>query len=198
MLNFENAQKRENLGMELYDKIISIVDFNLIYCLVPMVLTLILVKLIYKNRFPTKKALNVIRWIIIGYTVITLVHFIVGISLNPDEFAFTNRATGPYKFAYWFMLLCVTVLPFTLLFKKLASKYWYVLIIAFLIKVGVYFERFVIVTTSMHRDYAQENGSSELMDLAAYGISVFLIQGLIIAIILLGILKLIERKKSSR
>ena len=182
--------------MELYDKILSIVDSNLIYCLVPMVLTLILVRVIYKNKFPTKKALNIIRWIIIGYTVITIVHFIVGIIVKPDEFAFTNRATGRYKFAYWFMLLCVTLFPLTLLFKKLASKYWYVLIIAFLMNVGVYFERFVIVTTSMHRDYAAENGSSKLMDLATYGTSVYFIQGLIIALILLGILKLLERVKT--
>lgn len=183
--------------MELYDKIIRIVDSNLTYCLVPMVLTLILVKVIYKNRFPTKKALNIISWIIIGYSVITLVYFILGISLNSDNFAFTNRATGPYKFAYWFMLFCVTVLPFTLLIKKLSSKYWYVLLIAFFIKIGVYFERFVILTTSIHRDYAQENGSSDLMASTAYGILVFFIQGFIIAVLLLLLLKRIERKKTA-
>lgn len=181
--------------MELYDWIINIVDVNLIYCLVPIILTLILIRVLFKNRFPTKKALNLVRWIIIGYTFITLIHFIIGISIYPEDFAFTNRATGPYKFAYWFMLLCGTVLPFTLFIKKLASKFGYVLLIAFLIKVGVYFERFVIITTSLHRDYVPDSRMSSFSDLPTYGISIFFLQGFIIGVLMVGILEIIEQKK---
>jgi hypothetical protein len=181
--------------MELYNKIISIVDSNLIYCLVPMILALILIRLIFKDRFPTKKALNLIRWIIIGYTIITLMYFIIGMLFYSEDYAFTNRATGPYKYAYWLMLISATVLPFTLLIKKLSTKFWYVLLIAFFMKVGVYFERFVIITTSFHRDYAPNVGMTNITESLIYGLSVFFIQGFIISVILIGILKMIERKK---
>ena len=181
--------------MELYNRIISIVDSNLIYCLVPMVLTLLIIRLIFKDRFNTKKALNIIRWIIIGYTIITLIYFIIGILYYSEDFAFTNRATGPYKYAYWLMLISASILPFTLLIKKLSTKFWYVLLIAFFMKVGVYFERFVIITTSFHRDYEPNSGMTNITVSLIYGLSVFFIQGFIISLIVIGILKMIERKK---
>ncbi len=181
--------------MELYNRIIGIVDSNLIYCLVPIILSLLLTRLIFKGRFQTKKALNIIRWIIIGYTIVTLIYFVIGISFYSEDYAFTNRATGPYKYAYWLMLISATILPFTLLIKKLATNFWYVLLIAFFMKVGVYFERFVIITTSFHRDYAPNGGITNITESLIYGLLVFFIQGFIISVIIIGILKMIERKK---
>jgi hypothetical protein len=86
--------------MEIYKRIIEIVDANLIYCLIPIILTLILVELIFKNRFETKKVLNLIRWTIIIYAIITWSITLIGMALHPEESAFINRATGPYKIAY--------------------------------------------------------------------------------------------------
>lgn len=181
--------------MEVYNRIISLVDSNLIYCLVPMILALILIRLIFKDKYPTKKALNLIRWTIIGYTIVTLLYFLIGMSFYSEDFAFTNRATGPYKYMYWFMLLCTSVLPFTLLNKKISSSFWYVLLIAFFMKVGVYFERFVLLTPSVHRDYVPNGRMTNITDSLIYGISVFFLQGFIISLLILGILKIIERKK---
>jgi hypothetical protein len=61
---------------------------------------LILIEFIFKNRFPTKKALHLVRWMIVGYSVIILLHFVLGISINSEDFAFIKRTTGPYKFVY--------------------------------------------------------------------------------------------------
>ena len=104
--------------MELYKRIIEIIDANLIFCLIPIILTLILVELFFKNRFETKKTLNLICWTIIIYTIITWTFYLIGMALNPEEYAFINRATGPYAITYWLMFLSALILPFTLLIKN--------------------------------------------------------------------------------
>ena len=190
--------------MDIYKRIIEIIDANLIFCLIPIILTLILVKLIFKNRFETKKVLNLIRWTIIIYTLITWTFYLIGMvtTENPEEYAFLNRATGPYAWAYWIMFLSALILPLTLIIKKLASKFWYVLLVAFGMKSGMYFERFVIIVTSFHRDYLPNNVNTEfdnrnveLIDLFSFGIGMTFLQGIIITIFTLGIFEIIKRKK---
>ncbi|QXP59481.1 hypothetical protein [Olleya sp. HaHaR_3_96] len=121
---------------------------------------------------------------------------------KPNEYAFINRATGPYAWAYWLMFLSALCLPFTLFIKKLASKYWYVILVAFGMKIGMYFERFVIITTSFHRDYLPNHENSELgnknielIDLFAFGIGMLFLQGIIITIVTLIIFELLKREK---
>ncbi|PIB38356.1 polysulfide reductase NrfD [Maribacter sp. 4G9] len=184
--------------MELYERIIEIVDANLIYCLIPIILILMLVNLIFKNRFETKKALNLIRWTIIAYTLITFIVYLIGMvtAENPNEYAFINRATGPYAWAYWLMFLGALILPLTLFIEKLASKFWYVLLVAFGMKSGMYLERFVIIITSFHRDYGTESWNTGLMESASYGIGIFFLQGLVIVMLTLGIFEIMKRKKT--
>ena len=179
--------------MELAKTILNIIDTNIILCLIPMILSLLLVHLFFKNRFQTKKALNVIYWIILSYTISTILYSIIGIIFYPDEFAFVNRATGPYKLFYWFMMLSATVFPLTLIIKKFRTKFLYVLAVAFFMKSGAYFERFVIIVTSLHRDYAEGHEFSDLFFL----LSILMLQGFLLAIILLGILEIVERKKKN-
>ncbi len=188
--------------MDIYKRIIEIIDANLIYCLVPMILTLILVELFFKNRFETKKTLNLICGTIIVYTAITWTFYLIGMAMSPNEYAFINRATGPYAFAYWIMFLSALILPFTLLIKRLASKFWYVILVAFGMKIGMYFERFVIIVISFHRDYLPYNGNSELenrnielIDIFSFGIGMIFLQGIIITILTLGMFEIIKRKK---
>jgi hypothetical protein len=178
--------------MELFKKIIEIVDANLIHCLIPIILTLVLVELIFKNQFETKKVLNLIRWTIIIYTIVIYTFYLIGMAMNPNKHAFINRAIGPYAWAYWIMLLSAIILPLTLLIKKLASKFWYVLLVAFGMKSGMYFERFVIITTSFHRDY--QNGNAGLIESISYGIGIFFIQGIIIVMLTLGTFEIIKKK----
>lgn len=184
--------------MELYKRIIEIVDANLILCLIPIILILMVVELIFKNRFETKKALNLIRWTIIIYTIITWTFYLIGMATteNLDEYAFINRATGPYAWAYWIMFLGALILPLTLFIRKLASKFWYVLLVAFGMKSGMYFERFVIILTSFHRDYGTEYWNTGLMESASHGIGIFFLQGLVIVMLTLGIFEIIKRKKT--
>lgn len=180
--------------MELYHRIIDLIDANLIFCLIPIILTLVAAEVFFKNRFETQKALQLICWIIISYTLVTFAFYLVSMFINPEEHAFVTRATGPYAWAYWIMLLGALILPFTLFIKKLARKFLYVLVVAFAMKSGMYFERFVILVTSYHRDAITENEANSLLDSFTYNIGVLSLQGFLIAITLLGIFEIVKLK----
>jgi molybdopterin-containing oxidoreductase family membrane subunit len=73
---------------------------------------------------------------------------------NPDErFMFVNRATGPYAWAFWTMVLCNVAMPQLLWARRVRTSPAALLPIAILINVGMWFERFVIIVTSLHRGF---------------------------------------------
>jgi hypothetical protein len=181
--------------MKLYERIIEIVDANFIHCLIPIILTLILAEFLFKKRFETKKVLNLICKFIILYSIITWTYSLIGMIFYPEKFAFIQRATGPYKWAYWIMFLSALILPFTLFIKKIASNFYYVIFVAIFMKIGFYFERFVIIVTSYHRDYGEEIRNVEFIDSFTFGVIMLFIQGIIIAIILLGIFEILKKKR---
>lgn len=182
--------------MEVYKQLISIIDTNLIYYLTPMILTLMQINVGFKNRFATHKALYIIRWIIIVYTIIMVLHLIIGSIFYPTDSSFINRATGPYKVTFWILFLFSTLLPFKLLLKKLVAFFWYVLLVEFLIKTGAYFERFVIITTSLHRDYLPPNNTPSSFNFPFIELSLIVLQGVLMGILLLGIFTFRNRKSS--
>src|SRR5262249_45785337 len=64
-----------------------------------------------------------------------------------------NRLTGPYAPVYWALLACNIVTPQLLWFKKIRSTPWILWFIAMVVNAGMWLERFVIVITSLHRDF---------------------------------------------
>ncbi len=70
-----------------------------------------------------------------------------------EEFAFLNRAFGPFGWSYGIMVSCNVLVPQLLWFRKVRSNLWMVFPISILINVGMWFERFVIIVTSLHRDF---------------------------------------------
>jgi hypothetical protein len=182
--------------MELTKRIIELIDANLIFCLIPMILSLMLIELLFINRFETRQVLYLIRWIIIFYTLIIWILYLTDMALFPENYTFFERATGPYKAVYWLMIVFALLIPFTLLFKKLASKFWYVLLVAFAMKIGFYFEHFVIITTSFHADYQTQEGNTETLNSFTFGIGMLFLQGIIITVLSLGVIELIKRKKA--
>jgi len=80
--------------------------------------------------------------------------FIAWYSGNRYEWAaFVNRATGPYAWAYWTMIGCNVGVPQFLWWRQVRRKPWMLFLICLAITVGMWFERFVIIVTSLHRDY---------------------------------------------
>jgi len=89
----------------------------------------------------------------VGYAY-AMEFFIAWYAGNPIEmFAFINRATGPYAWAYWIMVSCNVIIPQLFWFKKVRHNILVIWIIAVLVNVGMWFERFVIIVTSLTRDF---------------------------------------------
>jgi len=70
-----------------------------------------------------------------------------------EEFLTLNRAFGPYAFLFWLMLLCNVVIPQALWSRRVRTNVFMLFIISILINVGMWVERFVIVVTSLSRDF---------------------------------------------
>jgi len=80
--------------------------------------------------------------------------FIAWYSGNQFElFAFTNRATGPYAWAYWIMVSCNVLSPQVFWWKKARTSIPILFAVSIFVNIGMWFERFVIVITSQHRDF---------------------------------------------
>ncbi|NVB36526.1 polysulfide reductase NrfD [Pseudenhygromyxa sp. WMMC2535] len=80
--------------------------------------------------------------------------FIAWYSGNPYEsFAFVNRAFGPYAWAYWIMISCNVISPQLVWFKKIRRSPKALFVLSIFVNIGMWFERFVITVTSLHRDF---------------------------------------------
>ncbi|HWE96756.1 MAG TPA: NrfD/PsrC family molybdoenzyme membrane anchor subunit [Tepidisphaeraceae bacterium] len=70
-----------------------------------------------------------------------------------ERFAFYNRAFGPYAWSFWVMIFCNVVAPQFLWVKKFRTNLLIVFIIATFANIGMWFERFEIIITSLTRDF---------------------------------------------
>lgn len=126
-----------------------------------MVLTLMIV---------TRKLFKLEDYITIGHIelmniVIIVTGSIVGIAyiteffiawysgVPGEQYAFLNRATGPYWWAYATMMTANVISPQLFWVKKIRTSIVSTFIISIIVNIGMWFERFVIVVTSLHRDY---------------------------------------------
>jgi molybdopterin-containing oxidoreductase family membrane subunit len=70
-----------------------------------------------------------------------------------EGFTFVNRLFGPYAWAYWTMISCNVIFPQLFWFKNVRTNVWATLLIGMIVNVGMWFERFVIICTSLARDF---------------------------------------------
>jgi len=64
-----------------------------------------------------------------------------------------NRLFGPYAPLFWSLLLCNVVVPQLLWLERIRSNVLALFIIAIVVNIGMWLERFIIVVTSLHRDF---------------------------------------------
>jgi Ni/Fe-hydrogenase subunit HybB-like protein len=96
---------------------------------------------------------------IVGYAY-GMEFFIAWYSGNPYErYAFINRAFGTYAWAYWIMISCNVLSPQFFWFKRIRTNMLLVWILSIVVNIGMWFERFVIVVISLHRDFVPSNWS---------------------------------------
>ncbi|MBN1339897.1 MAG: polysulfide reductase NrfD [Bacteroidales bacterium] len=70
---------------------------------------------------------------------------------------FHNRIRGDYTFAFWAMVTCNAIIPQLFWFKKVRKNLTLVFIISIIINIGMWFERFVIIVTSLSKDFLPSN-----------------------------------------
>jgi Ni/Fe-hydrogenase subunit HybB-like protein len=70
-----------------------------------------------------------------------------------DKFMVLNRWFGPYAFFYWMLISCNIVLPQMMWFKKVRMNVLVLFVISLIVNIGMWLERFIIVVTSLHRDF---------------------------------------------
>jgi molybdopterin-containing oxidoreductase family membrane subunit len=97
---------------------------------------------------------------IVGYAY-SLEFFIAWYSGNPYErYCFINRAFGEYWWAYWSMITCNVLVPQTFWFRGARTSLPWMFIASILINIGMWFERFVIIVTTLSRDYLPSSWGS--------------------------------------
>lgn len=126
-----------------------------------MVMTLAVVaRVVYKMEdFITLKHLENMNKVIlltgsmVGYAY-ACEFFIAWYSGNEYErFAFINRATGDYFWAYWTMVSCNVIFPQIFWFRWARRSIPVMFVISILVNIGMWFERFVIIVTTLANDF---------------------------------------------
>ena len=64
-----------------------------------------------------------------------------------------NRMTGPYAFQFWSLIACNVLTPQALWIKKVRTSPAILFVIAIVVNVGMWLERYVIIVTSLQRDF---------------------------------------------
>ena len=77
-----------------------------------------------------------------------------------EYFVFMNRAMGPYAWGYWIMVGCNVLIPQLLWFKSVRTNVPVVFVLTIFVNIGMWFERFIIIVTSLHRDFLPSSWSS--------------------------------------
>jgi molybdopterin-containing oxidoreductase family membrane subunit len=70
-----------------------------------------------------------------------------------EGFVFMYRARGDYAWAYWIMVTCNVLVPQLFWFKKCRTNLWVLFAVSILVNVGMWFERFVIIVSSLSADF---------------------------------------------
>jgi Ni/Fe-hydrogenase subunit HybB-like protein len=105
------------------------------------------------NHLQNLCKLILVTSLIIAYAYATEV-FMAWYAGNPfEEYTFRNRMVGPYGWCYWTMVLCNALIPQLFWFRWFRTTPWAMFILSIFVNIGMWFERFVIVTTSQHRDF---------------------------------------------
>ena len=146
-----------------------------------MVLTLMII---------TRKTFMLEDYITIGHIelmniVIIITGSIVGIAyiteffiawysgVEAEQYAFLNRMTGPYWWAYWTMMTCNVISPQLFWFRKIRTNIAATFILSIVVNIGMWFERFVIIVTSLHRDYLPSSWAMFYPTIYDVGVYVF-------------------------
>jgi molybdopterin-containing oxidoreductase family membrane subunit len=133
-----------------------------------MVLTLMLIarKVMHLEDYLTKRHVDAMCKIVLATSgmvglAYAIEFFTALYSGNEYEhYAFMNRAFGPLAWGYWIMIVCNVLLPQILWFKAVRTNLLVVFVLSLFVNVGMWFERFIIIVTSLERDFLPSSWAS--------------------------------------
>ncbi len=146
-----------------------------------MVLTLLIVtRKVYKledyitiQHIELMNIVIIITGSIVGVAYITEFFIAWYSGVEAEQYAFINRATGPYWWAYASMMTCNVISPQLFWFKKIRTNIAATFVITIVVNIGMWFERFVIIVTSLHRDFLPSSWAMFYPTMYDVGVYVF-------------------------
>lgn len=132
-----------------------------------MVLTLMLIarKVLHLEQYITLAHIESMNKVILTTGSIVGVAYITELFISwysgyiYEQFAFFNRAFGVYWWSYFGMMFANVISPQFFWSKKLRTNIWFTFFISILINIGMWFERFVIIATTLARDFIPSSWS---------------------------------------
>ena len=132
-----------------------------------MVLTLMIItrKILGLEEYITIEHIESMNKVIVATGMIVGVAYLTELFISwysgyiYEQFAFFNRALGPYYWSYFGMMFCNVVSPLFFFSKKLRRNIPFTFFMSILINIGMWFERFVIIATTLARDYLPSSWS---------------------------------------
>src|SRR6187402_1492009 len=126
-----------------------------------MVLTLLLItRVVFKledyitvYHIELMNIIIIVTGSIVGVAYITELFISWYSGVEYEGYAFYNRVQGPYAWAYWSMMTCNVISPQLFWIKKIRTSIAATFILSIIVNIGMWFERFVIIVTSIHPDY---------------------------------------------
>ncbi len=112
------------------------------------------------NHFEVMNKIILTTSLMVGYAYASELFIAWYSGVTYEQYAFLNRATGPYAWSYWTMVTCNVIIPQLLWWKKARRSIPIMFVISIFVNIGMWFERFVIVVTSLHRDFLPSNWGS--------------------------------------
>ncbi len=158
-----------------------------------MVMTMmVVVRKVYKlNDYITDNHMDAIA------RILTFISLIMGTAYATEVFMawysgneyemftfFRNRVTGEYSVQFWGMVICNAIIPQLFWFKKIRKSTWGLLLISLAINLGMWFERFNIVVTSLANDFLPSNWVSYSPTIIEIGIYVGTIGLFVVGVLL--------------
>ncbi|MEQ9288760.1 MAG: NrfD/PsrC family molybdoenzyme membrane anchor subunit [Cyclobacteriaceae bacterium] len=146
-----------------------------------MVLTLLLVtRKVYKledyitvQHIELMNIVIIVTGSIVGVAYITEFFIASYSGVEAEQYAFINRAFGPYWWAYASMMTCNVISPQLFWFKSIRTNIASTFVISIIVNIGMWFERFVIIVTSLHRDYIPSSWAMFYPKAADIGVYLF-------------------------
>ena len=143
-----------------------------------MVITLLLVtrkvlgleRYITASHFEKMARVLLTTGMIVGFAYATELCIALYSGNRYERFTFENRAFGPYAWAYWTMVACNVLVPQVFWWARARRSALVLFVAACLVNVGMWFERFNIIVTSLHRDYLPSSWSYYTPTLVEMGI----------------------------